>query len=255
MTHAEPLTTLDLPERYAVALADAVAFIHERYDPIGIVVAGTIIRGTPDASSDFDIVVAHEPHWRQRCQRFFRGVPAEMFVNPVFQIRHAFRSEAAASRPVLAHMIATGVILHDPDGIMATLKPEAQAILDAGPQESDASRLNARYMIATWFEDAEDIRQRDPDRASAMLLTAVLDAIRLCFRQTGRWHPREKDLLTELDAVDPDLGGLARIVIRASTIDKRFDAARPIIARVVGETGFFEWESPREPVAPDAGIS
>jgi hypothetical protein len=253
MTRDADIERLNLPQRYTTALADAVAFIRERYQPIGIVVAGTIIRGTPDATSDFDIVVAHEPHWRQRCQRSFRGVPAEIFVNPVFQIRRAFQNEAAESRPVLAHMIATGVILHDPDGIMATLKPEAQAILDAGPRETDAARVNARYMIATWFEDAEDIRERDPDRASGMLIDAVLDAIRFHFRQSGRWHPREKDLLRELDEFDPELGALARQAMRASTIDDRVAYARSVVERVVGATGFFEWESPREPLVPDSG--
>jgi hypothetical protein len=236
MTQVDAIERLNLTERYATALTDAVAFIHERYRPIGIVAAGTIIRGTPDASSDFDIVVAHEPHWRHRSQRFFRDVPAEMFVNPPFQIRRAFQKEAAAGRPVLAHMLATGVILHDPEGIMAELKPEAQAILEAGPPLSDDERTVAHYMIATWFEDAEDIRERDPDRASAMLIGAVMDAIRLHFRQSGRLHPREKDLLMALDE-----------------LDDRFASARPVIERVAGATGFFEWDSPRETLAPDTG--
>jgi len=251
MPHHPTIEDLRLPEHYAAALRDAVTFIHERYQPTGIVVSGTIIRGAPDLTSDFDIVVAHEAPWRQRCQRLFRGVPAEMFVNPPFQIRRAFRSEAGDWRPVLSHMIATGAILHDPAGIMGELKDEAQAILDAGPRMSEEQHTQARYMIATAFEDAEDIRERDPDRAVAMLVTAVLDAIRLHFRASGRWHPREKDLLRALDGLDPAMGRLAREVMRVSSENDRFHAAREIVRHVTGATGFFAWESAPEPLSPD----
>ncbi|MEJ7902176.1 MAG: hypothetical protein WKF63_10035, partial [Thermomicrobiales bacterium] len=55
-----------LAEPYAAALNDAVAYIHERYQPRGIIVSGTIICGTPQVSSDLDFMVIHEPAWRQR---------------------------------------------------------------------------------------------------------------------------------------------------------------------------------------------
>lgn len=44
-----------LREPYATALRDAVAFALTRTQPIGIVAAGTIIRGNPDRSSDIDL--------------------------------------------------------------------------------------------------------------------------------------------------------------------------------------------------------
>jgi hypothetical protein len=247
--HAIP--DLRLPERYDAALGEAVAYIHEHYAPTGIVVAGSIIRGVPDPTSDFDIVVAHEPPWRQRAQRLFRGVPAEIFVNPPFQIRRAFAQEAAEFRPILAHMMATGVILHDPDGLMADLAQGARDSMDTVPPMSAEQETSARYMIATQFEDAEDVRERDPDRAAAMLVKAVIDAARLRFRQAGRWLPREKELFTALDDLDPALGALVRQVMRATTLDARFAAAQPIVAQVAGATGFFPWDSDPQPLTPD----
>jgi predicted nucleotidyltransferase len=55
-----------LSEPYATAVATAIAFLHERYQPLGIVVSGTIIRGAPHSTSDLDFVVIHDATWRQR---------------------------------------------------------------------------------------------------------------------------------------------------------------------------------------------
>ena len=247
-----PIDNLRLPAPYDVVLQEAVTFIQDQYEPIGIVAAGSSIRGLPDPMSDFDIVVAHDTTWRQRAQRRFNGVPAEIFVNPPFQIRRAFRMEAAEARPTMAHMLASGVILVDPRGIMAELATEAKAVMAAGPPPlSDTALIEARYMIATAFEDAEDLRERDTDRAVAMAIVAVLDAIRLHYHQSGRWHPREKELLTALEVSDPELGSLARAAIRATPVDARIDAAREIVARIVGVTEFFAWDSPPQQLPPD----
>ena len=72
----------DLPEKYGKALREAVRFILNRFDVSGIVAAGTIIEGNPDLSSDLDVYVIHRKLFRQRIQKFFNDVPAEIFVNP-----------------------------------------------------------------------------------------------------------------------------------------------------------------------------
>jgi hypothetical protein len=55
-----------LPHKYDRALREAVSFVLERFKPIGIIAAGTIVRGTPDAASDLDIWVIHLAPVRQR---------------------------------------------------------------------------------------------------------------------------------------------------------------------------------------------
>jgi len=232
-----------LGEPYAAALDGAVAYIHERYQPIGIIAGGTIIRGTPDAGSDFDFVVIHQQTWRQRTQRFFNGVPAEMFVNPEFQMRRVIAAEPAGGRPVMSHLIGTGEILHDSGGIMASLKALAGEILDAGPAVPPEDLTQMRYRIATAFEDAHDIRDVDPDRAHSIVTEALTEAVRLHFLQEGRWLPRYKVLLADLDDLDPDLGHATRSALGCPDLDERLDLATPIIQRIVDATGFFEWES------------
>ena len=103
----------DLPERYGAALREAVAYILDRYreDVLGIVASGTILRGTPDPTSDFDLYVIHGKPVRQRLQKFFRGVPAEIFVNPPASTRKNFCKEHGDGRPITAHMLATGTVI------------------------------------------------------------------------------------------------------------------------------------------------
>lgn len=193
----------------------------------------------------------HEPAWRQRAQRFFNGVPAEMFVNPAFQIRRQMTNDAASGRPVMAHLLATGVTLGDATGIMATLQQEAQDNLAAGPTVPIETITQFRYRIASGFEDAVDIRDIDPDRAYAVVAEALSEAVRLHFLQQGRWLPRSKALLADLDDLDPELGGEVRSALRASSLDRRIDRATPIIRRIVGASGFFAWESAPQELCPD----
>ncbi len=70
----------------------------------GIIVAGTHISGNPDPTSDLDIYVIHAHPQRQRIQKRFKGVPAEIFVNPPAAIRRYFAEEVR--RPSTAHMLA-----------------------------------------------------------------------------------------------------------------------------------------------------
>lgn len=237
-----------LPERYRSAFDAALKFTQRELTPDGILVSGTIMRGNPDPASDLDIVVIHHEPWRQRLQRVFDGVPAEIFVNPPTGIRRSFAQEAQAGRAVMAHMIATGQIIQDVSGIMLTLREEAAESLAAGPQLTDQDTLQRRYAIATSYEDAVDIIDRDPILASAMVIESVMNAARLAFLTQGRWLPRSKALFSDLDALDPDLSRQVREVIGASSARNQLTLARPIVQRIAGATGFFEWESDRQPI-------
>ncbi len=59
-------------------------------EPLGIIAAGSVVRGAGDRASDLDIYVVHERPYRQRLQRWFGDVPVEIFVNPIRAIREYF---------------------------------------------------------------------------------------------------------------------------------------------------------------------
>jgi hypothetical protein len=236
-----------LAEPYRGALAEAVAWIRGRFDPIGIVATGTIVRGNPHASSDLDLFVLHRQPWRQRLQRFFAGVPAEIFVNPPERVEEYFASERDEGRPITAHMVATGAVVLAADPVVERLRDRAAELLAAGPSPSPAKLTALRYGVATAFEDAMDVAGSDPATCRLFLNGAVEGAARYAFWAAGRWQPRGKELLRELAPVDPGLAAAVHRYFGAGTLAEQVVAAREVVERGVGATGFFGWESEPEP--------
>lgn len=239
-----------LREPYRTALDEAVEYIFTTFEPVAIVVSGSIIRGNPDKGSDLDLYVIHREPYRQRLQRFFNGVPAELFVNPLDQIPRYFEEDAARGRPLTAHLLATGHLVYDPEGVARDLQQRSAAVLEDGPNPPPALITQLRYATATAFEDAEDLAPREPDLCRAFLYSAVDYAIGLRYLLANAWQPRQKELLTGLLSLDPELETDIRAFYRSADLPRQLDLARRIIQRTAGETGFFEWESDRQPVDP-----
>ena len=80
------------------------------FDPFAVVVSGSIVRGNPDPAGDFDIIVIHRHSWQRRVQKWFEGVPTEIFGNSPEWIESYLKQESAEGRPVMAHMLTTGVV-------------------------------------------------------------------------------------------------------------------------------------------------
>ncbi len=150
-----------LPDRYLSALKGAVAFVLGEFPQVvGLVAAGSIVRGCPDPASDLDLCVIHRADFRQRVQAFFCGVPAEIFVNPPRAIEGYFREEARDARPLTAHMLATGHLVAVSDPVVTELLDQARTRLAQLPA-APADLTQARYMLATMLEDAVDVSARD----------------------------------------------------------------------------------------------
>jgi hypothetical protein len=237
------LTPPLLDEPYRGALEDALGFIFARFEPIGVVASGTIVRGNPAPSSDLDLYVLHRQPWRQRLQRVFRGVPAELFVNPPERVQAHFAAEREDGRPVTAHMLATGVVVYAADPLVDELRARAASELARGPAPSAARLTALRYAAATSFEDALDVDGADPATGAMFLFWAVERCLEYAFLSRNRWQPRRKEWLAELARLDPELAGLASDFYRACRDAERFELAGRIAGRTVGATGFFEWEA------------
>ncbi len=240
-----------LPEPYAGALREAVSFIMGRFQPIGIIAAGAILRGTPDPSSDLDLYVIHEQPFRQRVQKFFQGVPAEIFVNPPPKIRHYLAEERDEGRPITAHMLATGWVVLSRAPVVQELRAEAAEQLRNPSPPPGVRLLSERYMAACLYEDALDVAERDPSTAIMLLDQAVSAMLPLFFRQRGLFIPRSKDLLSGLTSLDRELGEMAQRFFVAPT-EERLSLAERIADRTIGAHGFFEWESAADAVSMEA---
>src|SRR6185436_12318635 len=120
-------------------------------------VAGSIVRGEAGPNSDLDVFVVHEQPWRLREQRRFEGVPAELFVNPVEQVRSYFASEHASGRPHTAHMFSTGEPIEPVPSVIRELVAEARDWL-ARPLEPPPEQLvSLSYGAVDLLDDARDI--------------------------------------------------------------------------------------------------
>ncbi len=242
-----------LPAPYDRALREAVRFILERYPQVeGIVASGSIVRGAPAPSSDLDIYVVHGAAWRQRVQRIFHGVPAEIFVNPPAQIRRYFVEERQAGRPITAHMWSTGhpVLALTPQ--VGSVQAEARAVLQQPPDYSPEHVTTTRYMAALLYEDAGDVAETDPETGLLILGRAVPAMLHYRFIAANQYLPRDKDLLRALEALDAPLARLARAYYCASQPAARFELAARLAEQTLATHGFFEWESePEELNDPD----
>ena len=239
-----------LASPYADALRDAVAFVMNEVDPIGVIATGTIVRGTPHASSDLDLFVIHEAPFRRRVQRFFRGVPTEIFINPPNTVRRYFAEEHRDGRPITAHMIATGEVVLQSDAVVTDLCREAADWLTRVASLSEEHIVRDRYAASTRFEDAVDVEGSDPDTATMLMTQAVTAMLEHdCRAKDGR-IPRSKDLLGTVAARDPELGRLVHAFFSATSYEHRLEAGQAIADRTVGARGFFEWDSGPDPVRP-----
>lgn len=237
----------DLPAPYAKALREAVSFVLGRCPDVrGIVVSGTILRGNPAPSSDLDIYVIRREPQRQRVQKFFNGVPAEIFINPEKIVPDYFAYEARDGRPITAHMLDTGFTILDCDGVIASLQDRARQILQTPPAPSAEALTSARYMAAARYEDATDVIRDRPEIARMILGLAVHQMISYHFLAAHRFVPRDKDLLAVLETWDTPLANLARRFYGAVTLEEALAAAEQIVDRTIAARGFFEWESTPE---------
>jgi len=230
------------------AIAALEAYVRATYAPIGIVVTGSIVRGEGGPHSDLDVFVIHEQPWRLREQRRFEGVPAELFVNPVEQVRRYFANGHATGCPDTAHMFATGEPLEPVPAVIRELVAEAHDWL-ARPLEATAEQLDQlRYGGVDLLDDARDIVAHDPIAAGMLLGDAVRQIVAYAFWKQRRFQPRRKDTVTALAAIDPAAAELVRTWAATGGTDAL--AAVEALARHVLEVDtFFAWTSGRVPLA------
>jgi predicted nucleotidyltransferase len=238
----------ELPEMYDRALRAAVAIVLDRFDVLGIVACGTIVRGTPDPSSDLDLYVLHRDSFRQRIQKFFHGVPTEIFTNSPESVELYLEEERARRRPVTAHMLATGAVVLDLDPIVEALRQRAVDELKNPPAPTQRELTTSRYTAALLYEDAVDVVERDVATAQLLLGRAVEEMLRHRFVQSGVYLPRAKDLFEELAELDAETAVLARRFFGDPDPAGRIELAGEIADRTIRARGFFEWESPRAEV-------
>jgi hypothetical protein len=233
-----------MDNHYTIALDKALTWVRKDFKPIGIIVTGSIIRGNPDLNSDFDIYVIHQATFRQRIQKYFDGIPCEIFVNTFKHIYDYLEQEHQDNRPVTAHMISTGRVIEGADNLeLQKLIQSAKEFLLKSPPLTDIKRINMRYAISTLFEDATDVKDTDTLTSTYFLNKLVSDIIDYTFRNNCIPLPRPKERIIYLEQNYPDIGKLIADYYRTENFYDKYAVAKTLVGRTIGEYGFFEWDS------------
>ena len=231
---------------YQLALEQALTWINTQFEPLGIVASGSIIRGNPHATSDFDLYVVHEKAFRQRVQKRFNGVPCEIFVNNPAQVRDYFATELRHNRPVTAHLLATGQLVHghDQPQLMALLQEARHFATLANPLTQEQRTFRA-YGLATLVEDAADTLATDAATSVYILNQAIGQLVELVFAIHQRPLPRIKERLAILNELDATVGLGVQQYQQHADATQKYALAKELVLRVAGATEFFEWSSSR----------
>ncbi len=224
---------------------ELVAYVRATYAPIGIVVAGSIVRGEAGPTSDLDVFVVHGEPWRLRDQRRFAGVPAELFVNPAAQVRRYFASEHARARPCTAHMFATGEPVEPIDPVIVELVREAREWLARPVERTEAELEQLRYGAVDTLDDVRDATDEPTSRL--LLGNVVQQVVEYAFVSRRMFVPRRKDVVGKLAAIDAEA---AQLVRRWAAEHDGLATVEALAKRVLGVDTFFAWASPRQPVEP-----
>jgi len=220
----------------------ASTLVDERFpECVAAFVGGSVIEGRGTPTSDLDMVVIttrDEAPYRESIK--YAGWPVELFVHTPSSYKLYFASDAKSRAPALARM-CTGVVLRDRDGIGTTVKQEAQALIDRGPEPLTAPDLdNRRYMLTDLLDDFGDSEK--PQEAVFIAAKLLEDSIDLLLAVNKKWSGKSKWLARALDALDPGLTREAFDAIEAFHKQADREPLTKFAERVLQAAGGRLWE-------------
>jgi|SRR3989339_485538 len=237
------MTTQNLNKKQTIALTNIIRWIKKQYSPIAIIASGSIIRGNPDSSSDFDMYVIIQKKTRQRVQRFSNGIPCEIFVTNKTQIREYLKSEYRENRPITAHMISSGIVVYEKNKTYIRTIKEAKSWLHRKPEFIKKHAIAIKHTAALDLEDAKDTIIRAPETANLKISKAIENLIRYYFYSKRLHLPRPKDMFSALKTRDKSLFNYASKAMLSKSIKERYKNAERLSMRIIKTKGFFEWKS------------
>jgi hypothetical protein len=234
---------------YDQALHLAVEAVLAACQPVGIIAAGSVLRGQGGLTSDIDLYVIQLAPFRQRLQRRFAGVPFEIFVNPPHQVRRYFEEERRRRQPITAHMLATGFVVLDADPVVGELRREAALELAQPPAVDAGAQTMSSYLIVDMLDNVRDVLDEDPVLAELLLWRVTNQLVEWRLAAAGGWLPRVKEMLSLHQRIDPNGAVLLHQVESATTAQERLPAVAALARHTLGVDTFFEWDSAPEDLA------
>ncbi|GAB4572841.1 MAG: nucleotidyltransferase domain-containing protein [Anaerolineae bacterium] len=193
-------------QRTSAALEAARALIAARFaECTAALLAGSVVRGDATATSDLDIVIiCDHPEAPFRESLYYDRWPVELFVHTHDSLRRFFAADAERRRPSLPMMVAESELLAGDAALVAQIKAEAEALLNAGPAPLSADEIiRLRYAITDLLGDFEGVTDATEQFfIAAELAHQTVDFILSFNRQ---WIGRGKWTARALHAYNPAL--------------------------------------------------
>lgn len=232
----------EIKEPFATALRQVVAYAIENYNPIGIIGAGSVMRGEGDLTSDIDLYIIFDADYRQIEHKFFNAVPCQLFCNPPQRVSRYFVEERHSlnTGPTTAHMIASGIVILDRDVRVEQLREEAKKALHSSPMPNPDMLQLMRYHAVSALENALDVCESDPDMAMLEICNALPKMLNYYFLKQWKYLPRHKDTIERIRQDNPELAELIHDLFIADE-DSRYAILEKIADITIEVRRFFEY--------------
>ncbi|WP_099364200.1 nucleotidyltransferase domain-containing protein [Fredinandcohnia onubensis] len=169
----------------------------------GALLAGSVIRGETTETSDLDIVI-----FDKKLSSSFReslidyGWAIEVFVHNLTTYKYFFELDYKRARPSMPRMVSEGIVIKD-DGIMDSIKKEANDLLNKGPEEWSAETINTkRYFITDALDDFIGCSDRAEELFIANTLAELISEFVL--RTNRQWIGASKWVIRSLRNYDSE---------------------------------------------------
>lgn len=180
----------------------AKQFINKHFPTCqGAVLAGSVVRGEGTTTSDLDIVIFDQriiASYRESLIDF--GWPIEIFVHNLSTYKQFFDMDYKSAKPSMQRMLVEGIVLKD-EGIIDSIKAEAEQILDKGPEQWTEQIITLkRYFITDVLDDFIGSNDRAEELFIANSLAILIHEFVL--RTNGRWIGSSKWVIRALKFYD-----------------------------------------------------
>ncbi|WP_223702347.1 nucleotidyltransferase domain-containing protein [Sutcliffiella deserti] len=185
-------------------LKAASQFVQKRYPSCqGALLAGSVVRGEATENSDLDIVIFDKEFvvsYRESLVDL--GWNIEVFVHNLVSYKEFFENDVQRARPSMPRMVSEGIVLKD-EGIIQSIKIEAEALLEKGPEKwSEETIKIKRYFLTDALDDFIGCKNRAEEIFIANTLGDLLSEFVL--RTNNRWIGTSKWLVRSLNHYDEE---------------------------------------------------
>lgn len=203
----------------------------------GVMATGSRFNGAASPSSDIDLIVIVDRHDRQRRNRVVHGLEVELLISPVGQIERYLEEDRASGHGAMQHMLLTGIVVSERDGVWRPLRKLAKRHWLAGPPALATNALwRVRYQPADVLRDVRDVLDADAASAGLLLGELACDLLDAHYRIARRWRPKRKHLLPDLGRWDPDAAELAQQAANGD-VERRLKACLALTEHVLEPVG------------------